>query len=135
MRKAVIIVLFLQSLLVGAQISLPIQQSNIPKNHLVANYDFSNTVSYSGTGTAVTNIASTTTGTATLVGSPGFVKTLGYTSFNGVNQYLVSPNIRSYFKSVNTSVQRSYTMSLWIYPLNTNGVVVSELDSQTPSGG
>ena len=135
MKKAVIIVLFLQSLLVGAQISLPIQQSNIAKNHLVVNYDFSNPASFSGTGTAVNNLASTTTGTATLVGSPGFVKTLGYTSFNGVNQYLVSPNIRSYFKSVNTSVQRSYTMSLWIYPLNTNGVVVSELDSQTPSGG
>lgn len=135
MKKAVIIVLFLQSLLVGAQISLPIQQSNIPKNHLVVNFDFSNTVSYSGTGTAVTNIASTTTGTATLVGSPGFVKTLGYTSFNGVNQYLVSPNIRSYFKSVNASVQKSFTISLWIYPTNLNGVIVSEHEFQTLNSG
>jgi hypothetical protein len=127
MRKAVVIVLFLQSLLVGAQISLPIQQSNIPKNHLVVNYDFSNTVSYSGTGTAVNNIASTTTGSATLLNSPGFIKTLGYASFNGVNQYIITPDLKSYFKSVAAAtIQDSHTISLWIYPLNANGIILSE---------
>jgi len=135
MKKAVFIVLFLQSILVWSQIALPIQQSNIPKNHLVANYDFSNVASYSGTGTAVTNIASSTTGAAALFNTPGFIKTLGYVSFNGVNQYMATPNIRPYFKSVNTSVQKSFTMSLWIYPTNLNGVVISELDSQIPSSG
>ena len=135
MKKAVVIILFLQSLLVGAQISLPIQQSNIPKNHLVVNYDFSNASSFSGTGNAVTNIASSTTGSATLFNSPGFVKTLGYVSFNGVNQYLATPNIRSYFKAVNSLVQKSYSMSFWIYPMSLNGVIISELDSQTPSAG
>nr|WP_314866990.1 LamG-like jellyroll fold domain-containing protein [uncultured Flavobacterium sp.] len=135
MKKGVYIVLFLQSILGWAQITLPIQQSNVPKNHLVVNYDFSNTASFSGTGTAVTNLASSSTGTATLSNSPVFMKSLGYVNFDGINQYMTTPNIRSYFKSVNTSVQKSYTMSFWICPMSLNGVVVSELDSQTPNSG
>lgn len=127
MKKGLFIVLFLQSILGWAQITLPIQQSNVPKNHLVVNYDFSNVTSFSGTGTAVTNVASTTTSNATLFNSPGFVKTLGYESFNGVNQYLLTPDLKSYFKSVAAAtVQDSHTISLWIYPLNANGIVLSE---------
>jgi hypothetical protein len=127
MKKTIFIVLFLQSILVWSQIALPIQQSNIPKNHLVVNYDFSNTASYLGTGTALTNMASTTTGTATLVGSPGYFKTLGCASFNGTNQYIITPDLKSYFKSVAaTTIQDSHTVSLWVYPLNANGIILSE---------
>ena len=136
MKKAIVIVLFLQSLFVGAQISLPIQQSNIPKNHLVVNYDFSNPASFSGTGNSVNNLASTTTGSATLLNSPGFIKTLGYASFNGVNQYIITPDLKSYFKSVAaTTIQNSHSISLWIYPLNANGIILSEFGTSSISSG
>lgn len=136
MKKGVLIVLLLQSLLVGAQISLPIQQSNIPKNHLVVNYDFSNPASFSGSGSSLNNVASSTTGAATLVGSPGFVKNLSYTSFNGVNQYIITPDLKSYFKSVTASnVQDSHTISFWIYPLGDNGIILSEFGAGSISAG
>ena len=135
MKKGLVLLLFLQSIFVGAQITLPIQQSNIPKNNLVVNYDFSKTASYTRGATNTTNLASTLTGTASLVGTPNFMNSLGFVSFNGTSQYLVTPDLRPYFKTVNTSVQSSFSMSFWIYPTQLNGVLVSELNSQTPSGG
>jgi hypothetical protein len=135
MRKSLVIVLFLQSIFLWAQITLPIQQSNIPKNNLVVNYDFSKTASFTrGSGT-VTNLAGTASGNGTLYNAPIFMNSLGLISFNGSNQYVATPNIRTYFKSVNTSFQKSFTMSFWFYPIASTGVLVSELDSQTPSGG
>jgi hypothetical protein len=135
MRKALVIVLFLKSIFLWAQITLPIQQSNIPKNNLVVNYDFSKTASFiRGSGT-VTNLAGTASGNGTLYNAPIFMNSLGLISFNGSNQYVATPNIRTYFKSVNTSFQKSFTMSFWFYPIASTGVLVSELDSQTPSGG
>jgi len=135
MRKALVIVLFLQSIFLWAQITLPIQQSNIPKNNLVVNYDFSKTASFTrGSGT-VTNLAVTASGNGTLYNAPIFMNSLGLISFNGSNQYVATPNIRTYFKSVNTSFQKSFTMSFWFYPIASTGVLVSELDSHTPSGG
>jgi len=118
-----------------AQIGLPIQQSVLPKNSLVVNYDFSKAASFTRGTTTVNNIASTTSGNATLFNSPIFMNSLGFISFNGSNQYVATPNIRTYFKTVNTSVQKSFTMSFWFYPIASTGVLVSELDSQTPSGG
>lgn len=135
MKKGVLIVLFLQSIFMWSQITLPIQQSNIPKNNLVVNYDFSKIASYTRGATTTTNLASTLTGTASLVGTPNFMNSLGFVSFNGTSQYLVTPDLRPYFKIVNTSVQSSFSMSFWIYPTQLNGVLVSELNSQTPSGG
>ena len=135
MKKGVLIVLFLQSIFMWSQITLPIQQSNIPKNNLVVNYDFSKTASYTRGATTTTNLASTLTGTASLVGTPNFMNSLGFVTFNGTSQYLVTPDLRPYFKTVNTSVQSSFSMSFWIYPTQLNGVLVSELNSQTPSGG
>lgn len=131
MKKGLVLLLFLQSIFVGAQITLPIQQSNIPKNNLVVNYDFSKSSSFTrGSGT-VTNIAGIASGNATILNSPIFMNSLGFVSFNGTNQYLITPNVRTYFKSVNTTVQKSFTMSFWIYPTNLNGVIVSEHESQT----
>jgi hypothetical protein len=63
------------------------------------------------------------------------MNSLGFVSFNGTSQYLVTPDLRPYFKTVNTSVQSSFSMSFWIYPTQLNGVLVSELNSQTPNGG
>jgi hypothetical protein len=126
---------FFLSLFSFAQIGLPVQSSFLPKNNLVVNYDFSKSSSFTRGATTVTNIAGTASGNATLVSSPNFFNSLGFVSFNGSSQYLVTPDLRTYFKSVNTGVQESFTMSLWVYPTQLNGVIVSELNSQTPSGG
>lgn len=114
---------------------LPIQTSLLPKNNLVVNYDFSKSAGFTRGATTATNLAGTASGNPTLYNSPIFMNSLGFISFNGSNQYLATPNIRTYFKSVNTSAQRSFTMSFWFYPLTATGVVVSELDSHVPSGG
>ena len=115
------------------QIGLPIQQSLLPKNNLVVNYDFSKPASFTRGNAFVTNIAAS--GNGSVVNAPIFMNSLGFIELDGVNEYLVTPNVRPYFKSVNSSVQKSFTMSLWVYPTALNGVIVSELDSQTPSSG
>jgi hypothetical protein len=126
--------LFISNLSI-AQIGLPIQTSLLPKNNLVVNYDFSKAAGFTRGATTATNLAGTASGNPTLYNSPIFMNSLGFISFNGSNQYLATPNIRTYFKSVNTSTQRSFTMSFWFYPLTATGVLVSELDSHVPSGG
>jgi hypothetical protein len=122
-------------LFVLAQIGLPIQRSILLKNSLVVNYDFSQSSSFSRASSTVANIAGTASGNAFVANGPSFMNSLGYVSFDGSTQYLVTPNLRTYFKSVNSSVQKSFTMSFWFYPTATSGVLVSELDSQTPSSG
>lgn len=117
------------------QIGLPIQQSMRPKNSLVVNYDFSKSTSYTRGNAFATNIAGTATGTASVVNAPIFMNSLGFVSLNGSNQYIMTPNLRTYFKSLNTSVQNSFTMSLWMYPTELNGVIVSEHESQTLNSG
>jgi hypothetical protein len=113
---------------------LPIQTSLLPKNNLVVNYDFSKSTSYTRGGTTVTNIAGS--GNAILANNPNFMNSLGLVMFNSANQqYVMSPNLRTYFKSLNSSVQNSFTISLWIYPTGLNGVIVSEHDSQTLNTG
>ena len=134
-RYLLFLILLVQSFYSWSQIGLPIQQSVLPKNSLVVNYDFSKSSSFTRGATTVTNIAGTASGNATLVSSPIFMNSLGYVSFNGSTQYFVTPDLRSYFKPANASVQKSFTMSLWVYPTQLNGVIVSELNSQTPSGG
>lgn len=117
------------------QIGLPIQQSVLPKNNLVVNYDFSKSTSFTRGATSVTNIAGTASGNATIYNAPTFMNSLGFISFNGSNQYLATPNLKTYFKSVNASVQKAFTISFWFYPTVSTGVLLSELDSQTPSSG
>jgi hypothetical protein len=118
-----------------AQMGLPIQTSLLPKNNLVVNYDFSKSAGFTRGATTATNLAGTASGNPTLYNTPIFMNSLGFISFNGSNQYLATPNIRTYFKSSNASVQSSFTMSFWFYPITATGVLVSELDSHVPSGG
>lgn len=133
MRWILFLLVFFKQGLVLAQIGLPIQQSLLPKRSLVADYDFSKSTSYFRGGTTASNLAGS--GSAKIINSPIFFNSLGYISFNGSNQYLMTPNLRSFFKSLNSSVQKSFTMSMWIYPIAANGVVVAELDSESLSAG
>ncbi len=136
MRQLILILLLLINFLVtSAQIGLPIQQAVLPKKSLVVDYDFSKPSSYTRGSNSLNNIAGTVSGAASIVNSPIFMNSLGFVSLNGTNQYLVTPNLKTYFKALNTIVQKSFTMSLWFYPKGLNGVIVSELDSQTPSSG
>ena len=133
-----LITLFLLSFLslyTNAQIGLPVQQSILSKNSLVVNYDFLKSSSFTrGSGT-VTNIAGTASGNASIVNSPIFFNSLGFVSLNGTNQYVITPNIRTYFKTVNTSIQKSFTMSFWVYPTANSGILVYELESTTLNSG
>lgn len=131
MKKIIFVALYFQHLLMWSQIALPIQQSTITKNQMVINYDITNPSSYTRGATTVTNI--TGTGVGSLIGAPIFMNSLGFLSFNGINQYLVTPNIRPYFKTLNSNVQKSMTLSFWFYPTQLTGVVISELNSQTPA--
>ena len=137
-----LITLFLLSFLslyTTAQIGLPIQQSVLPKNSLVVNYDFSKASSFTRGATTVTNIAGTASGNASIVNSPVnsqiFFNSLGFVSLNGTNQYVITPNIRTYFKTVNASIQTSFTMSFWVYPTANSGILVYELESTTLNSG
>ena len=133
MKKILYLVLLLVHCTAIGQIGLPIQQSVLPKSNLVVNYDFSKPASFTRGNSFVTSIAAS--GNASVVNAPIFMNSLGFIELDGVNEYLITPNVRPYFKSVNSSVQKSFTMSLWLYPTALNGVIVSELDSQTPSSG
>ena len=96
MKQLITLFLFIfLSLYTNAQIGLPIQQSVLPKNSLVVDYDFSKSASYTRGSTSVNNMTGNGSGTATLVQSPNFMNSLGFVSFNGSNQYLVSPNLRT----------------------------------------
>lgn len=128
-----LILLFLIKMNAWSQIGLPIQQSILPKNSLVVNYDFSKSLSFVRGGSTVTN--STGLGIANVIGSPNFFNSLGFISLNGTSQYLMTTNLRSLFKAVNATVQKSFTMSLWIFPRALNGVIVSEHESQTLNSG
>ncbi|MHA8084252.1 LamG-like jellyroll fold domain-containing protein [Aquirufa antheringensis] len=133
--KKLVFLLLVFSLNAWAQMALPVQQSVLPKNSLVVNYDFSKSASYSNGSSTLNNLAGSASGNATLVGSPNFLNSLGFMSFNGSSQYLVTSDLRNYFKGLNSSVQKSFTMSMWVFPTQLNGVIVSELNSQTPSSG
>ncbi|MBP6459401.1 MAG: discoidin domain-containing protein [Crocinitomicaceae bacterium] len=131
-RYLLFLILLVQSFYSWSQIGLPIQQSVLPKNSLVVNYDFSKSSSFTRGATTVTNIAGTASGNASIVNAPIFFNSLGIASFNGTNQYVVTPNLRTYFKSLDASVQKSFTMSFWVYPTAASGNLIYELDSQTP---
>lgn len=136
MKQLITLFLFIfLSLYTNAQIGLPIQQSVLPKNSLVVNYDFSKSSSFTRGGSTVTNIAGTASGNASIVNSPIFINSLGYVSLNGTNQYVVTPNLRTYFKSLDASIQKSFTISFWVYPTAASGDLIYELDSQTPNSG
>ena len=115
------------------QIGLPIQHSMLPKNSLVVNYDFSKPASFSRGNSVVTSIAAS--GNASVVNAPIFMNSLGFIELDGVNEYVMTPNLRPFFKSVNASAQKSFTMSLWVYPTASNGVIISEHESQTLNSG
>jgi hypothetical protein len=98
MKKILYLVLLLVHCATIGQIGLPIQQSVLPKNSLVVNYDFSKSASFTRGSSFATSIAAS--GNASVVNAPIFMNSLGFIELDGVNEYLVTPNVRPFFKTV-----------------------------------
>jgi hypothetical protein len=129
-------VFFLFSYLVKAQFFAPAYPNSISKNNLIVNYDFANPTSYTGAGTSVAS----TNGInlpATLSNSPVFYKDPGYLKFNAANaHYMMMGDLKNYYPPVSSSSRSGvFTISLWFNPTAANGVVLSDLNSTTISGG
>ena len=91
---------------------------------LILNYDISNSSSYSGSGTTVTDLQGNSN--ATLSGSPTYSSSNGgYLTFNsGSNQsLLLNTSLNSVLSPANTS--RVISFFVWVY-LTGNGVIVDE---------
>jgi hypothetical protein len=136
MKTTFTILFFVLSTALSAQVYLPAGIAAIPKTSLVVDYNFSKTTSYSGTGTTLTNLASSTTGNATIFNAPAFNNTVGFIALNGTNQYVLTTNLASYFQRINTNTfQDTNTISMWFYPTGNNGVLVAELGQNTINVG
>ena len=129
MRFYFVIVLFL-SHLTQAQFFAPAYPNAITKNNLIVDYDFTNPISYAGTGTSVAS-ANGTNLPATIYNSPVFYKDPGYLKFTAASgHYLMMGDFKNYYPPVTASTRTGvFTISLWFNPTATNGVVLSDLNS------
>ena len=97
---------------------------NYVTNGRVNNYDAFNYTS------GPTLIDQTNSNNITLSNSPIFTSTGGkYLTFNGVNQYGITPSLTHHFGS-----SKVITLVAWVYPTG-NGVIVSELGVSSPTSG
>jgi hypothetical protein len=72
---------------------------------------------------------------ATLYNSPSYTSGSGkYLTFNGVNQYGITGDLSSKFDGVSPNKSNVITLLMWVYPTN-NGVILSELGTNSPSSG
>jgi len=103
---------------------------SIVSSGLILNYNISDSVSYPGTGTTITDLQGNSN--ATTANSPTYTSSGGgYLTFNGSNQYFVTnTSLNSKLSPVNTSTVLS--IFVWVYPMD-NGVIVAELGQTTPN--
>jgi hypothetical protein len=99
---------------------------------LILNYDISNSSSYPGSGTTITDLQANSN--ATIFNSPIYISSGGsYLIFNGSNQYFrTNTALGSKLNPVNSSTIIS--IFVWVYPMD-DGVIVSEIGSTTPNSG
>ncbi len=95
----------------------------ITSSGLILQYDMQNTNSYSGSGTTITDLRGSSSGT--LNNGPTFNSTgTKYLTFDGVDDWLVTnTSLNSKLSPPNTS--RIISFGLWVYPMD-NGVLVNE---------
>lgn len=87
-----------------------------------------NSVSYSGSGSTITDVMASAN--ATMYNSPSYTSSSGkYLTFNGSNNYALIGDISSKFGSSSVT-----TVQMWIYPTG-NGVVLDELTTPSTSSG
>jgi len=99
---------------------------------LILNYDISDSSSYSGSGTTITDLQANSN--STTFNSPTYTSSGGsYLTFNGSNQYFrTNTALGSKLNPVNSSTIIS--IFVWVYPMD-NGVIVQEIGQTTPNSG
>ena len=97
---------------------------------LILNFDMSNSSSYPGTGSTVTDLIGNSN--ATLYNSPTYTSTGGgYLTFNGSTQYL-GTNTSLTSKLSPDSSSTVISAFVWAYPMD-NGVILSEIGQTSPN--
>lgn len=79
--------------------------------------------SYSGSGTVLPDLSGNNRD-ATISGSPAY--NTDYFTFDGTNDYIVSPNFYH-------GIDEAHTIEVWIYPTTTNTCLWSQLSTTTPN--
>ena len=105
--------------------------TSISTTGLITYWDFQNSSSYSGSGTTITDLNGTNNGS--VVGPLSYVSgSPNYFNFdNRSDRYLTTvTNLNPYLSPVNIGVNIS--LFIWIYPLASTGVILSEQGSITP---
>ena len=99
---------------------------------LILNYDISNSSSYPGSGTTITDLQANSN--ATTFNSPTYTSSGGaYLTFDGIDDYFrTNTALGSKLNPVNSSTIIS--IFVWAYPMD-DGVIVSELGQTTPNSG
>jgi hypothetical protein len=99
---------------------------------LILNYDISNSSSYPGVGTTITDLQGNSN--ATTFNSPTYTSSGGaYLTFDGIDEYFrTNTALGSKLNPANSSTIIS--IFVWVYPMD-NGVIVSEIGSTTPNTG
>ena len=99
---------------------------------LILNYDISNSSSYPGSGTTITDLQANSN--ATTFNSPTYTSSGGaYLTFDGINEYFTTNTaLGSKLNPVNSSTIIS--IFVWVYPMD-NGVIVQEIGQTTPNSG
>ena len=97
---------------------------------LILNYDISNSSSYPGSGTTITDLQGNSN--ATTFNSPTYTSSGGaYLTFDGINEYFTTNTaLGSKLNPVNSSTIIS--IFVWVYPMD-NGVIVQEIGQTTPN--
>ena len=100
--------------------------ASLTTSGLILNYNINDTLSYSGTGTTITDLRGNSN--ATIANNPTYTSTGGgYLTFNGTNQYLVT-NTSLASKLSPPTTSKVISIFVWMYPMD-NGVIVTELGS------
>lgn len=96
---------------------------------LVYYIDAGDSASYSGSGSAINNIAGTAPGAATLANAPVFTSAgqASYFTFDGSSQYILTDNL------IGQSMTGNVTLECWVNTSSDNGVVVSEQGTNSPN--
>jgi Concanavalin A-like lectin/glucanases superfamily len=125
--KIIFQLLYLLPTLCFSQVYLPAFNASKAPTSLVLNYDFDNPASYIGTGTSVNNLNSTSAGVGTLANGPVYYQNPGYIKFDGVNDYLITNDLQSYYSPLSGYRSEAFTVSFWFNPINNSGVILSDI--------
>ena len=101
-------------------------------------YDIGNTLSYGGTGTTLFDLSGNGRD-ATIYGSPAYTASAGslsgYFTFDGVNDYVATPNLFHFGSGSGGPVNVLHTIELWIRPSAIDDNFFSDASTTTPNTG